>query len=68
MRWATSMACAARLVEIGPVARAHAGHQRAAKRAAFFGRQDLDGLAVDAGLDLAPQRAARAAAAQANAA
>ena len=44
---------AAGRVEIGPVSGAHAGHQRAAEGAAFFGREDLDRLAVDAGLNLA---------------
>jgi hypothetical protein len=66
MRWATSMAWRAGFVEIGPVARAYAGHQCAAECAAFFRGQHFDGLAVDAGLNLAPERAARAAAAEAN--
>ncbi len=52
------------LVETGPVARAHAGHQRATKRAAFFGGQHFHRLPVNAGLNLAPQRTARTSAAQ----
>ena len=43
MRWATSMAWRAGLVQIRPVSRAHAGHQRAAKGAALFRRQHFDG-------------------------
>jgi diphthamide synthase (EF-2-diphthine--ammonia ligase) len=59
---------AAGLVQIGPVTRAHAGHQRAAKRAALFGREHFDRVAVDARLNLAATAAARAAAAQPDAA
>jgi hypothetical protein len=59
---------AAGLVQVGPVARAYAGHQSAAKGAAFFRSEDFDIMAVDAGLDASPQTAARAPAAKANAA
>ena len=48
------------------MANAHAGHERAAKCAAFFGHQDFYRVAVDAGLNLPPQCTARAAAAEAN--
>src|SRR5580698_1037433 len=57
---------AAGLVEIGPVTRAHAGHERAAESAAFFSGEHFHCLAVDAGLDAPPQCAARAAPAQAD--
>jgi hypothetical protein len=50
------------------VARAYAGHQRAAEGSALFGGEHFDGMAVDAGLNAPPQGAARAAAAQPDAA
>ena len=40
--------------------------QSRAEGAAFFGDEDFDGLAVDAGLDFAPEGAARSAAAEAD--
>ena len=51
----------------GPVADADAGEQGCAEGATFFGGEEFDGVAVDVGLDLAPERAARAAAAEADA-
>ena len=50
-------------VEIRPMPRAHAGHQRAAERPAFFGREHFHRLPINASLNLAPQRTARASAA-----
>jgi hypothetical protein len=46
----------ARFVQVLPMSRAHAGQQRAAKRAAFFGYQNFYRVAVDAGLNLSPKR------------
>src|ERR1019366_4706660 len=43
-------------VKVGPVSRAHASHQRRTKRAALFGGEHLDRVAIDTGLNLAPQR------------
>ncbi len=56
----------ARLIEIGPVSRAHTGQERRSKRATFFGNKNLNRLPVDASLNPAPQRPARSSAAQAN--
>jgi len=51
----------------GPCADGNAGEQRSAERATLVGRKQFDGVAVDVGLDLLPERAARAAAAEADA-
>src|SRR5581483_5868149 len=50
----------------GPGVDAGAGEQGCAEGSAFFGFEDFDGVVVDVGLDLAPERAARAATAEAN--
>src|SRR6202034_2329756 len=55
-------------IEVRPVPRPDACHQRAAEGAAFFRREDFDGLAIDASLNLAPERPARSAAAEAHSA
>ena len=49
-----------------PGARSDPGQNRRAKRGAFFGLDDVDVVAVDVGLNLPPERRARAAAAQPN--
>ncbi len=47
-----------------PDAGADARQEGGAERRAFFGGDDFDGLAVDVGLNLAPERRARASAAE----
>ncbi len=50
----------------GPGVDAGSGKQRGAEGSAFFGFEDFDGVVVDVGLDLSPERAAGASAAEAN--
>ena len=52
---------------VGQASDAGSGEQRGAEGSALFGCEEFDGVAVDVGLDLAPERAARAAAAEADA-
>ena len=53
-------------VQIGPVTRADAGHERRSESASLLGGEYFDGPAVDSCLNLPPQRPARATAAQSN--
>ena len=50
----------------GHASDAGSGEQRGAEGSALFGFEDFDGVVVDVGLDLAPERAASAAAAEAD--
>src|SRR5438876_5778255 len=52
-------------VNRGPQASADASEEGSAVGRAFLGFDDFDGVAVDVGLDLPPERRARASAAQA---
>src|ERR1700704_1594048 len=65
-REATRTAAWAGTAAGGPQAGPNAGEDRRAVRGAFFGFDDLNGVAIDVGLDLAPQGGARATAAEAN--
>ena len=51
---------------VGHAPDAGSGEQRGAEGSALFGFEDLDGVVVDVGLDLAPEWAARATAAEAD--
>ncbi len=51
----------------GPGVDAGAGEEGCAEGSAFFGFEELDGVVVDVGLDLTPEGAAGAAAAEADA-
>ncbi len=53
--------------DVGPCADGDGGEEGCAEGPAFFGGEEFDGLAVDVGLDLAPEGAACSAAAEADA-